>query len=120
MAVDASTRVTNSGMRRTYRWLRFVLLLFASLYYLQFGLQALVHFLPQGILALVGAISLGWGAVRTLRSKPAALLVLIGTSPILILHAVLTLMDPGELPFLIGSIPAPLIALIATIRSRSG
>lgn len=94
----------------------------AGLYYLQFGLQALFHYIPQGVLALLGAFALMWGAVRTMRRVPASLLVLVGTLPMLLLHGAMTVADPGELPFLIGSIPVPLVAGIAWLvgRQRSG
>lgn len=95
-----------------------VSLVVAALFYLQFGLQALVHYLPQGALSLVGAATLGWGAALRMRWKPASSVVLVGTFPILALHAALTLIDPGEMPFLIGSIPVPVAAAIALIRGR--
>ena len=85
----------------------------AALFYLQFGLQALVHYLPQGALSLVGAGALGWGAVHRMRARPASAVVLAGTLPILVLHGAMTLDDPGEMPFLIGSIPVPAAAAIA-------
>lgn len=97
-------------------FVRFVgtfLLGLAALFYLQFGLQALVHYLPQGILALVGALALGRAAFLCLRRRPASALAFGGTIPVLVLHAVMTLMDPGELPFLIGSIPIPVVAGVA-------
>jgi hypothetical protein len=94
-------------------------LVLGCLYYLQFGLQALVHHLPQGILALVGAIALGWGAVRSARGQQAASVVFLGTVPVLVLHAAMTLEDRGELPFLIGSVPAPAVAAIAWVLRRS-
>lgn len=100
------------------RILAVVAMVFASLYYLQFGLQALVHYLPQGLLALVGAVALGYGAARAWRRRSASAFVAAGTAPLLLLHLVLTIQDPGELPFLIGSIPAPLVSGIAWIRSR--
>lgn len=90
-----------------------LLLGLAALFYLQFGLQALVHFPPQGILALVGALALGRAAFLCLRRRPVSALVFGGTVPILVLHAVLTLIDPGELPFLIGSAPIPVVAGVA-------
>lgn len=49
------------------RWVSVLLLAVVGLFYLQFGLQALVHFVPQGILSLVGGIALLWGAVRRAR-----------------------------------------------------
>ncbi len=84
--------------------------MFSSLYYLQLGLQALDDFLPQGILSLVGAFALGWGTLLTFQRRPASGIVFLGTLPILFLHAKTTADDPGELPFLIGSLPVPLIA----------
>lgn len=94
------------------RWVSVISLVGAGLFYLQFGLQALVHHLPQAILSLVGAAALLWGAVLRARGTSASAVVLVGTLPILGLHAVMTLEDPGELPFLIGSIPVPLVAAV--------
>jgi hypothetical protein len=104
---------------RARRLAAVALLVLGCLFYLQFGLQALVHHLPQGILALVGAIALGWGAVRAGRGREAASVVFLGTVPVLVLHAAMTLEDPGELPFFIGSIPAPALAAIAWVLRRS-
>jgi hypothetical protein len=99
--------------RRTRRLAAVAVLVLGCLFYLQFGLQALAHHLPQGILALVGATALGWGAVRSGRGRQAASVVFLGTVPVLVLHAAVTLEDPGELPFFIGSVPAPTVAAIA-------
>jgi hypothetical protein len=84
---------------------RLILLVAIALFYLQFGLQALTQFL-----ALVGAIALGRGAVRSYRGHSVLAIVFIGTVPLLLLHAVMTLLEPGELPFLIGSAPVPVLA----------
>lgn len=89
-----------------------------ALFYLRFGLQALAHFLPQGALSLVGAIALGWGALRISRREPASVIVLSGTVPVLLLHAVMTFQDAGELPFLIGSAPVPVLAGALWLASR--
>lgn len=96
--------------RSTFRVAAGIVLVLLGLFYLQFGLQALFHSPPQGALTLVGALALGWGAVQAFRKLPASAKVFLGTLPILVLHAVLTLIDPGELPFLIGSAPVPLVA----------
>ncbi|MGH9195085.1 MAG: hypothetical protein ACRD1T_05015, partial [Acidimicrobiia bacterium] len=97
-------------MKRLFRLASLVLLAFLALFYLQFGLQALSQFLPQGIATLVGAVGLGWGAVLTIRRRAASAVVLLGTLPVLILHAVMTLIDRRELAFLIGSLPVPVVA----------
>lgn len=97
--------------RSMWRIASIIVLVLLALFYLQFGLQALFHSPPQGILVLVGCAALFWGAVRTFRRQPAAAIVFMGTVPILLLHAAWTfLWDPGELPFLIGSLPVPLAA----------
>lgn len=98
---------------------RALLLGAVALFYLQFGLQALFQFPPQGGLALVGALALGWAAARTAGEWPRSAIVLAGTLPLLVLHAVMTLVDPGELPFLIGSAPVPTIAGAIWISTRS-
>lgn len=95
-----------------------VLLVLGGLYYLQFGLQALDDLFLQGALTLVGAVALLAGAIRVIRRRPAAALVLAGTLPILVLHLAMTLEDPGELIFLIGSIPVPALAAIAWAWGR--
>ncbi len=96
--------------RSMFRIASVIALALLALFYLQFGIQALFQYPPQGILSLVGCVALFWGAVRTFRRRPAAAIVFMGTVPILLLHAVLTLVEPGELPFLIGSLPVPLAA----------
>ena len=88
----------------------------AALFHLQFGLQALVHYLPQGVLTLVGAFALSRAALLCLRRRPVSAVVFLGTIPILVLHAVMTLMEPGELPFLIGSTPIPVVAGVAWLK----
>jgi hypothetical protein len=96
--------------RGIFRIATVIVLVLLGLFYLQFGLQALIHFLPQGVLSVVGGLALGWGAVLTFRRHPASAKVFLGTVPILLLHAVMTVVDPSELPFLIGSAPIPLVA----------
>lgn len=96
-----------------------VALTLAALFYIQFGLQALAHYVPQGALALVGGAALIAGIVRRVRRHSAAGIALAGTLPVLALHLWMTLEDPGELPFLIGSIPVPMIAAVAFLLSRS-
>jgi hypothetical protein len=96
-----------------------IVLTLACLFYLQFGLQALVHHLPQGVLALVGAAALAWSAVRRAHGRTASLVALLGTLPILALHAAMTVEDAGELPFLVGSVPVPVIAAVAWISGRT-
>jgi hypothetical protein len=89
-----------------------------ALFYLQFGLQALVHFWLQGALTLFGAAALAWGAARKVKGSTAALVVLVGTVPVFILHGVMTVVEPGELPFLVGSVPVPLVAGLAWLWGR--
>jgi hypothetical protein len=95
-----------------------LVLLLVCLFYLQFGLQALAHHVPQGVLSLVGALALGLGAVGAARRRTAALTVFLGTLPVLLLHAAMFLDDAGELPFLIGSVPAPTIAGVTWLWRR--
>ena len=111
-----------SPTRNSERFVRLVgivLLVLAALFYLQFGLQALLQFPPQGILALVGALALGRASFLRLRRKRVSALVFFGTTPLLVLHAVMTLIEPGELPFLIGSAPIPAGAGVAWLNQRS-
>jgi hypothetical protein len=96
-----------------------LLLALAALFYLQFGLQALVNFVPQGVLALLGAFALGRGAYLRLRGERVAFVVFLGTVPLLLLHAVMTLIESGELPFLIGSAPVPVVAGVVWLKQRA-
>lgn len=106
---------------KIFRVVSVIALTLLGLFYLQFGLQALFQYVPQGVLSLVGAVFLGWGVVLTFQRRPASGRVFWGTVPIFLLHVVATLMDPGELPFLIGSAPVPIVAgLIWLINSRRG
>src|SRR5688572_24198169 len=104
-------KLRNGSASTVVRIASSILLVAASLFYLQFGLQAMWHFLPQGILAITGALALGWAGIRTIQKRLAALIVFVGTVPIFLLHGAMTLIEPGELPFLIGSAPVPLLAL---------
>ncbi len=97
-----------------------ITLVLLGLFYLQFGLQALFHSPPQGILSLVGCVALFLGAVRVFRRRPAAAIVFLGNVPIVLFHAVYTLVDPGELPFLIASLPVPLAAGAMWLVGRRG
>lgn len=106
------------GRSSSLRVARLVLLGASGLYYLQFGLQALSQHLPQGALTLIGAAALIWGAIRTFRGRNSAAIVFLGTLPLLLLHAAMTWQDPGELPFLIGSAPVPVLAGAVWLFSR--
>ena len=103
---------------RSLRVAAALLLGFVALFYLQFGLQALAHHVLQGLLALVGAVALGWGALRICRRQPASSIVFLGTLPLFLFHVWFTVKDPGEMPFLIGSAPAPALAGVAWLISR--
>lgn len=96
--------------RKFLRAAGFTGLVFLALFYLQFGLQALPHYPPQGALALLGAAALGWGSARLLKAAPAAKVTFLGTVPIALLHAIATILDPGELLFLLASLPVPVVA----------
>ncbi|HVL91532.1 MAG TPA: hypothetical protein VM841_15000 [Actinomycetota bacterium] len=99
-----------SRMTRGRRTGIVILLIFGALFYLQFGLQSLTMHMLQAVSVLIGAAGLGWAAAAAIRRRPAAGIALWGTMPALLVHAGMTIQDSGELPFLIGSIPAPLIA----------
>jgi hypothetical protein len=105
-------------MRRIARAAGFIALVVFGLFYLQFGLQALVNYVPQGLLALVGGVALVWGGARLLRRSPVSSFVFLGTVPIALLHGLMTLIDVGELPFLIGSAPVPIFAAAAWMVGR--
>ncbi len=105
-------------MRVITRVLALVIIIFAALYYLQFGAQALAHHFLQGALSLLGAAGLFRAAFLKLQSRPASPIVLFSTLPVFVFHIIATIQDPGELPFLIGSTPAPLTAAMILIFQR--
>ena len=88
----------------------FIVLVFLALFYLFFGLNALVHHVGQGAFAFLGGAALGWGSTRFIMRAPAAKVICLGTMPIAILHLILTIGDPGELGFLLVSLPVPVVA----------
>lgn len=101
------------------RWLWLLLYGAAALFYLQFGVQAMFNFIPQGALAIAGAVAIAWAGVRMVRCASWPFLLFWGTLPLLVLHAVMTVIEPGELPFLIGSAPVPMVAGIFWFSGRN-
>lgn len=100
---------------RTNSWqmgaLASALLVFATLFYLQFGAQAVPHSAPQAALTFLGAMGLGWAAVRVARGQRAAGTVWFATMPLFLFQIVATFVIPDESPiFLVGAGVAPLVA----------
>ena len=96
----------------------FVGLVFLALFYLFFGLNALVHHAGQSALAFLGGAALGWGSARFIMRAPAAKVICLGTMPIALLHLFLTIADPGELGFLLASLPVPVVAGAIWVEHR--
>jgi drug/metabolite transporter superfamily protein YnfA len=94
-------------------------LVVGALYYLQFAIQAIANAPLQSALALVGVAALAAGAYRILRHQSAALLVLLGTLPLLVFHVAATFMIPDESPIYIamfGVVPA--VSLVVWLARR--
>lgn len=105
-------RRAQCGMASALRHAATAVVIFAALFYLQFGLQAWVHHRLQAGSVLVGALVLGWAAQRRITHRPAAAVALLGGLPALIVHAGMTIQDRNEANFLAGSVPVPLVAAI--------
>lgn len=105
-SVDFSSVVRVGGM---------VLLAIGTLFHLQFAVQAIFQAPIQGVLALVATGALGLGTYRISRRQKASAIVFLGTVPLFLLHIPYTVLDPGEMPFLIGSAVVPALAGLAWI-----
>ena len=93
------------------RALASVLLVFATLFYLQFGAQAIPHSAPQAALTFLGAMGLGWAAFRMARGQRAEGTVWLATMPLFLFQIVATFVIADESPiFLVGAGVAPLVA----------
>lgn len=102
-----------------------ILLGFSTLFYLQFGLYAIVHSPPQAVLTLLGAAALAWATVRFVRGRLASPIACLGTLPLFVFHAVVEVAGfyPDEaLVFLYGAAVAPLLSglfwLASVLRGR--
>jgi hypothetical protein len=103
------------GAVRTHSWqiraLASAVLIFATLFYLQFGAQAILQSAPQAALTFLGAIGLGWGAFRLARGERAAGTVWLATMPLFVFQIVGTFLIPDESPiFIVGASIAPVLA----------
>lgn len=87
-----------------------MLLVLGTLFHLQFGLQAMFQAPSQGVFVLVAAGALGVGIYRLFKRKKASAIVFLGTVPLFLYHIPWTIIDAGEMPFLIGSSVVPTIA----------
>lgn len=103
------------GAVRTHSWqiraLAGALLVFATLFYLQFGAQAIFQSAPQAALTFLGATGLGWAAFRVARGERAAGTVWLATMPLFVFQIVGTFLIPDESPiFIVGAGIAPVVA----------
>lgn len=100
---------------RTHSWriraLASALLVFAALFYVQFGAHAILQSAPQAALTFLGAMALGWAAFRVVRGERAAGTVWLATMPLFVFQIVGTLLIPDESPiFIVGAGIAPVLA----------
>lgn len=73
----------------------------------------------QSLLAFLAAGALGAASYRLFRREPFAKALLLGTSPLLVVHVVVTILDPNEsLFFLITSAPVPLASGITLLTHQ--
>lgn len=93
-------------------------LVILALFYVFFGLNALVHHAGQGASAFLGGVALGWGSARFVMRAPAAKVICLGTMPLAVVHLLLTIGDPGELGYLLASLPVPVVAGAIWIAHR--
>lgn len=79
-----------------------LLLGLTTLFHLQFGVQALFHAPPQGVLALIAAGALGPGTFRIFRRQQVSAIVFLGTRPLFLIHIPHAVIAHGEMPFLLA------------------
>ncbi len=94
-------------------------LVVGALFYLQFAVQAIGNDLLQAALTLCGVAALAVGAYRILRHQHAALLVLLGTLPLLAFHVVAVFLYPDESPIYIAMFGVvPVVSLVVWLARR--
>lgn len=103
------------GAVRTHSWqiraLASAVLISATLFYLQFGAQAILQSAPQAAFTFLGAIGLGWAAFRLARGERAAGTVWLATMPLFVFQIIATFLIPDESPiFIVGAGVAPVVA----------
>jgi hypothetical protein len=104
---------------RPIRVLASALLVFAALFYLLFGAHAVVQSPPQAAFTFLGALGLGWGALRTARGERAAGAVWLATTPLFVLQVFATMLMPDESPaFVVGAGIAPASAGMTWLLGR--
>jgi hypothetical protein len=113
------------AMARVGRVIGAILLGFATLFYLQFGLQSLAQSPPQAGLTLLGTAALAWATFRCVRGRPASPVACLGTLPLFVFHTAVEVSGryPDEgIIFLYGAAVAPvlsgLIWLACVLRGR--
>lgn len=98
-----------------------VLLVAATLFYLQFAFFALANAPLQGVLTLLAAVALSVSAVHVFKGRRTALILLIGTLPLLVFQVVATLVYPDESPtFIVIFGLVPLIAVTTWVFGLRG
>ena len=113
------------AMARVGRVIGAILLGFATLFYLQFGLQAIAQSPPQAGLTLLGTVALAWATFRCVRGRLASPIACLGTLPLFVFHAVVEVsgLYPDEgIIFLYGAAVAPVLSglfwLASVLRGR--
>lgn len=113
------------AMAKVARVIGAILLGFATLFYLQFGLQAIAQSPPQAGLTLLGTVALAWATFRCVRGRLASPIACLGTLPLFVFHAVVEVSglytDEG-ITFLYGAAVAPVLSglfwLASVLRGR--
>lgn len=95
-----------------------LLLVILTLFYLQFGLAAIRMAPSQGVMILIATAALGLGTYRMFRRKGGSGIVFLGTLPLFLYHIPYTVIDPGEMPFLIVFAVVPALAGLVWLLRR--
>lgn len=115
MKDEPARKVDFSSVRRVGGMLLLVIL---TLFYLQFGLAAIRWSLSQGVMILIATGALGLGTSRMFRRQRASGIVFLGTVPVFLYHIPYTVIDPGEMPFLIVFAVVPALAGLVWLLRR--
>lgn len=76
----------------------------------------------QSLLAFLAVAAIGVACYRLIRRRPISKLLLLGTLPLFILHAVITIVDPTESIFFVitsGLLPVASMIILLTNRLRT-
>ena len=96
-----------------------VLLSLAALLYLQFGLSAIRQSPMQAALVFLGLAAIVAGIARLVQIRPASVVILAGTLPLLVMQVIATLLVEDESPaFIVISGVVPIGAGTAWLVGR--